>query len=164
MSPLNQSLLSGIIGGVIGSVFTALFSGSHPSPITNVPAQGVQRSRVVAAEDFELVDKEGRLRAQLAMGREGGPALFIMDSKGVARVVLGVYPPGEGELPFLVLNDSDQNAAGLFRLVGSEQSPFVILKHKGADKSIFGLSQATGESAFLYHNNDGQHQVVFGKE
>lgn len=121
-------LLSGLVGSFIGhKIFT-----------TNVSPQG----DVLNIRQLNIVDNKNRLRAQLGTNAQEGVGLWLMDTNGQYRSMLGIYPPGEGELPTLVLNDSSGNAAGLFRLVGANQVPYLILKNKGSDKAIMGLQEA----------------------
>lgn len=152
------SLLFGLLGGLLGSwLWGARTTGGDTS------SASVQRNSI-SAQDIQLVDGNGRRRIQLAISKEGGPGLFFFDSQGKVRLVLGVYPPAEGELPFLVLNDSDQNAAGLFRLVGSSQVPFLIFKNKGQDRAILGLSERTPETIFLSGSSGAGRKLLLGQE
>lgn len=146
MKLIFTSIVCGFVSGVLGAFF--MFKTLEPSKNLSAPTQ-TDIVKSYNAEQFNLYDSNRKLRAQLAMGREGGPALFLMDTKGRARVVLGVYPPSESELPFLVLNDQNNAAAGLFRLVGPKEVPYLILKHQGSDRSIYGLSPNDPSEAFI---------------
>jgi hypothetical protein len=159
MKTIILSVSFGLIGGIAGSYFMMRLT-PNSAPVSTVS----KSSTSVSAENFMLVDKSGKLRAQLAMSREGSPALFLMDTNGAARVVLGIYPPAENELPFLVLNDAKGSAAGIFRLVGANEFPYLVLKHGGSDRAILGLTSAPQESAFFLNIKPGERQVVFGKE
>ncbi|HEX3097011.1 MAG TPA: hypothetical protein VHQ02_04795 [Usitatibacter sp.] len=121
------------------------------------------RLDVVSVHRIELLDAHGRIRAELAMSGDGGPALFFFDEKGRNRMVLGLYPPGEGEAPFVVLNDGQQHAAGIFRLFGARDTPVVVLKSQGRDRSIYGLEPKTLEPFLVNYSGDGKKDAVFGK-
>jgi hypothetical protein len=117
---------------------------------------------VVSASRIRLVDAAGRARAELAFSPDGGPGLFFFDASGRNRLVLGLYSPAEGELPFVVLNDAQQSAAGIFRLYGSLDTPVIVLKNKARDRSIYGLSPSSTEPALVNISNDGRKTSVFG--
>lgn len=112
----------------------------------------------IRASEIRLVDSSNRTRLQFALGEGGSPAIFFMDSKGRVRFSLGLYSPAEGELPVIAMNDINGNAAGLLRLVG-EDSPYLILKSKGQDRSIFGLKQ---DKPFLVNYNSDGKKLIFG--
>jgi hypothetical protein len=76
--------------------------------------------------------------------------------------VLGLYSPAESEYPFVVLNDSRQLAAGIFRLFGAQETPVVVLKNKGADRSVFGLNPGSTEPFLVNYSVDGKKTAVFG--
>jgi hypothetical protein len=78
-------------------------------------------------------------------------------------MVLGLYSPAEGEAPFVVLNDTEQHAAGIFRLFSSHEAPVVVLKNQGRDRSIYGLNPNTLEPFLVNYSGDGKKENVFGK-
>lgn len=118
---------------------------------------------VVSARGIRLVDAHGKRRAEFAMSGDGGPALFFFDGAGRNRMVMGLYSPDEGEAPFVVLNDSQQHAAGIFRLFGARETPVVVLKTQGRDRSIYGLEPKTLEPFLVNYSGDGKKDNVFGK-
>ena len=77
-------------------------------------------------------------------------------------MVLGLYSPAESEYPFVVLNDSRQLAAGIFRLFGTQEAPVVVLKNKGTDRSIFGLNPDSREPFLVNYAADRKKTAVFG--
>ena len=103
-----------------------------------------------------------KLRAELAMSPDGGPALFFFDTAGRNRLVLGLYSPAEGEAPSVVLNDAQQRAAGIFRLFGSRDTPVVVLKSQGRDRSVYGLNPGSTEPFLANYSGDGTKSDVFG--
>jgi hypothetical protein len=78
-------------------------------------------------------------------------------------MVLGLYSAGEGEAPSVVLNDSQQHAAGIFRLFGARETPVVVLKSQGRDRSIYGLQPTTLEPFLVNYSGDGKKDDIFGK-
>jgi len=77
--------------------------------------------------------------------------------------VLGLYSPAESEYPFVVLNDTQQHAAGIFRLYGGHETPVVVLKNRGRDRSIYGLNPSSLEPFLVNYSGDGKKSDVFGK-
>ena len=155
-------IAAGFFGGLLGSYVAGHWDRDGRSPSFE-PAAGTVRQNVVSANTIRLVDAGGRLRAELAISADGGPALFFFDRAGRNRMVLGLYSPGEGEAPFVVLNDGQQHAAGIFRLFGARDTPVVVLKSQGRDRSIYGLEPKTLEPFLVNYSGDGKKDDVFGK-
>jgi hypothetical protein len=150
--------LSGFVGGMLGAYVLVNLERASLSPQTQPPAA----QDVISASRIRLLDATGRARAELAISADGGPGLFFFDTRGRNRLVLGLYSPAESEYPFVVLNDSRQLAAGIFRLFGAQETPVVVLKNKGADRSIFGLNPASTEPFLVNYSVDGKKTAVFG--
>ena len=117
---------------------------------------------MISASRIRLLDTTGRPRAELAMSPDGGPGLFFYDTKGRNRLVLGLYSPAESEYPFVVLNDTHNEAAGIFRLFGGQETPVVVLKNKGADRSILGLNPTSTDPFLVNYSTDRKKTAVFG--
>jgi len=73
-------------------------------------------AKVLRAERIELVDEQGRTRAQLTVEPEGDAVLRMRDAEGTIRVKLGASRSGSG---LVLLNDRTEpgvhvlaNAAG----------------------------------------------------
>jgi hypothetical protein len=151
-------LLSGSLGGLIGAYLVGhVDRGSMVSA-----AAAAAREDVMSARRIQLIDASGRTRALLAMSPDGGPGLFFYDTTGRNRLVLGLYAPVESEYPFVVLNDGEQRAAGIFRLFGSKETPVVVLKNKGQDRSIYGLNPNSTEPFLANYSNGGAKTSAFG--
>jgi hypothetical protein len=150
-------LMSGFLGGMMGAFVLAHLGLPWISPASAAPAQ-----EMISASRIRMVDATGRTRAELAMSPDGGSGLFFYDSKGRNRLVLGLYSPAESEYPFVVLNDTHNEAAGIFRLFGGQETPVVVLKNKGADRSILGLNPASTEPFLVNYSTDRKKTAVFG--
>jgi hypothetical protein len=155
--------LSGFLGGLLG---TYVLGHAQPSfsPSPSAPSQSFvpQPSDSLSTRRLRLVDDSGKPRAELAFSREGGPALFFYDSHDRNRLVLGLYAPAEDEYPFVVLNDTQQHAAGIFRLFGQYETPVVVLKSEGQDRSLLGLNPRSREPFLTTFANDGKKTDIFG--
>jgi hypothetical protein len=164
-SPYLAGLVSGFAGGLLGAylfVHPGRSDVALPAAGSAQPAAATDNQRVISAARMRLLDSAGRARAELAMSGDGGPALFFYDTGGRIRLVLGLYSPAESEYPFVVLNDTDQNAAGIFRLYGGRETPVVVLKNKGRDRSIYGLNPNSTEPFLVTYHGDGGKTDVFG--
>jgi hypothetical protein len=151
-------LVSGFLGGMMGAfVLGHLGVGAGISPASAAPAQDI-----ISATRIRLLDTTGRPRAELAMSPDGGPGLFFYDTKGRNRLVLGLYSPAESEYPFVVLNDTHNEAAGIFRLFGGQETPVVVLKNKGTDRSILGLNPTSTDPFLVNYSTDHKKSAVFG--
>lgn len=150
--------LSGFVGGIVGAyVFGHIGIGFMQPAVAAANSQDI-----VSASRIRLLDTNGRARAELAISPDGGPGLFFYDTRGRNRLVLGLYSPAESEYPFVVLNDAHQSAAGIFRLFGNQETPVVVLKHKGEDRSIFGLNPYSMDPFLVNYSADRHKTAVFG--
>ena len=156
-----SGLFSGLIGGLLGAYFLAYVE--RPSSAGQLQAQTVARQQeVVSAQRIRLTDSSGKARAELAFSQDGAPGLFFYDGKGRNRLELGLYSPAESEYPYVVLNDTHLRAAGIFRLYGGRETPVVVLKNEGRDRSIYGLNPGSTEPFLVRYSNQGSKTSVFG--
>ena len=161
MNTTIAGFAAGFLGGVIGAfAFTHLDTGGELLPRASAAAMHPQE--VISASRFQLTDPGGKLRAELALSADGGPGLFFFDSAGRNRLVLGLYSAAEGEAPSVVLNDSQQRAAGIFRLFGPRDTPVVVLKSQGRDRSVYGLNPTSMDPFLANFASDGKKGDVFG--
>jgi hypothetical protein len=156
---LVAALLGGLVGGIAGA---RLASGPVGATPFSAAVANTRAPDIVTAGRLELVDARGKIRAELAMSADGGPALFFYDSAGRNRLVVGLYSPAEGEAPSVVLNDARQQAAGIFRLFGARDTPVVVLKNQGRDRSVYGLNPASTDPFLANYRSDGTKSEVFG--
>ena len=155
-------VLAGFFGGLLGAgVLMHLYRAGAILPPAS--AATTLQQNVVAASRFRLVDAGGKVRAELTMSADGGPALYFFDTAGRNRLVLGLYSPAEGEFPLVVLNDTQQRAAGIFRLFGPHETPVIVLKNEGRDRSIYGLNPSSMEPFLVTYSGNGKKDDVFGK-
>jgi hypothetical protein len=153
--------LCGFAGGIVGAWLLGQLGS--PRPLLPAAAAATTPLEVVSARRIQLVDGAGRSRVEIAMSPDGGPGIFFYDSSGRNRLVLGLYSPAESEYPFVVLNDTHQQAAGIFRLFGSQETPVVVLKHRGQDRSVYGLNPTSTEPFLVNYSGDGRKSSAFGQ-
>jgi len=129
---MRKFYLTGLLSGFLGGLFAAYILAHVERVRTSVdpsPEAIAKQQEVLSTQRIQLIDATGRVRAELAMSRDGGPGIFFYDTKGRNRLELGLYSPAESEYPFVVLNDTQRRAAGIFRLYGGSETPFVVLKN-----------------------------------
>jgi hypothetical protein len=165
LSIMTKTFFAGVVGGLIGGIVGAYFfihldrSSTLASPSFAATARPQD---LVSANRIQLMDAGGKVRAELAISGDGGPALFFYDSARRIRMVLGLYSPAEGEAPSVVLNDAQQRAAGIFRLFGSRDTPVVVLKSQGRDRSVYGLNPTSMDPFLANYADNGTKNDVFG--
>jgi hypothetical protein len=165
-SIVNRTLLAGIVGGLIGGLVGAELAVHVFQRVPIVPmatAAPARSADTLVAGRIELRDASGKLRAELAMSADGGPGLFFFDSAGRNRLVMGLYSAAENEAPSVVLNDPQQHAAGIFRLFGSRDTPVLVLKSQGRDRSVYGLDPSSTDPFLANYAGDGAKSDVFGR-
>src|SRR5260370_8292865 len=143
-------VLSGFIGGLLGAYVLAHLDEHVGTGVDLAAAPTATQQEFVSARRIRLIDATGMARAELAMSPDGGPGIFFYDTKGRNRLELGLYSPAEGEYPFVVLNDTQQRAAGIFRLYGGGQPPVGVLKNQGGGRSLY-RPQPTSTQTFFVH-------------
>jgi hypothetical protein len=88
------TMVSSLIGGLVGS-----YVFFNERAVAQEPAQA---TKIVTAEEFRLVTKDGKPRASLLLWNGQLPALTMADEKCHNRVFLGVFNMAQ---PALILND-----------------------------------------------------------
>lgn len=119
-------LIAGMLGGVISH---NLF------PPGEVMAQkSPSQKRVVAAEDFHLVDKTGKLRGALFVSSKGEPGFALFDPEGKSRILLMLHADGSAVFDLKDKKEQTQATFGLstegdpeIKLIGT---PKIILLDK----------------------------------
>jgi hypothetical protein len=159
---MTKTYVAGLASGFLGGIMGALVLGHFGGGLGIRTASAAPAQDVISASKIRMLDVTGRTRAELAMAPDGAPALFFYDTRGRNRLVLGLYSPAESEYPFVVLNDTHNEAAGIFRLFGSLETPVVVLKNQGADRSILGLNPTSTEPFLVNYSSDHKKTAVFG--
>ncbi|HYA65650.1 MAG TPA: hypothetical protein VEE84_03125 [Burkholderiaceae bacterium] len=159
---MSKNYVAGLAAGFAGGILGAYVLSHFPSPLIATATAAAAVQDVVSTNRIRLLDANGKARAELAMSSDGGPALFFYDTRGRNRLVLGLYSPAESEYPFVVLNDTHQSAAGIFRLFGGQETPVVVLKNRGEDRSIYGLNPGSTEPFLVNYAVDRKKTEIFG--
>ncbi len=125
---IKNTFLAAVLGGVIGGIagaYLAMHLARGAIAVQSVLAVPAQSRGVVSASRVELRDTDGRVRAELAMSVDGGPALFFFDTAGKNRLVVGLYSPGRRRSSFA---GPERSAAARSRHI----SPLWQPRHAGA--------------------------------
>jgi hypothetical protein len=148
---------------VLASAFSALgLLGGHwlsqHWPTASI-TEAQSASGALSATSFELVDAQGSRRILMGTSSEGSPAIWFFDRKGKARLNLGLYGDDNA---FIVLNDDQERAVQIFRTVGSESAPYLVMKAEGRDRIVMGLSGSAQDPFLVHYDTDGRVETVFG--
>jgi hypothetical protein len=150
---LALGLAGGFVGGLLGSFLFQFLQFNFLS------AASAANTPVLSATGFNLVDQQGRLRAQLGFSKEGPPGFWIFDRKGVARLAMGLYPDDTAHFG---LQDKSGNMIELMRSFGANESPLLIFKQSGQDEMITGLNAAQRQPFLMYYEKNRQRKMQFG--
>jgi hypothetical protein len=94
---------------------------------------GKSSPKLVTAEEFQLVDKEGRARAILSFSAEGEPYLGLFDGDHNQRVWLGLSAN-----PGLAIKDhKEAKTRALLSLDDSTGQPSLVLRNRQHQVSSF---------------------------
>ena len=142
------SVLLGFMGAALFHVLKAedVLSSQQPVP------------SVVTATGLNIVDSKGKIRIQLGFSGEGPPGIWVMDDKGIPRIILGLY---QDQTSYFGLQDKKGQMIELMRSTGPNEIPLLIFKNNGTDKMITGLNSKV--EPFLMYMKDGTSTNLFGK-
>jgi hypothetical protein len=85
------SLLSGLVGGVLATFFLVGSSVvAQPTPADTPKTMTADIPKTISAQEFRLVDTQGRVRALLAFTENSQPFLQLRDEFDTYRVWMGI--------------------------------------------------------------------------
>lgn len=120
---------SSLAGAVGGAIVTLLLVG------TPVVAQEAAKAgpNVASAEEFRLVDKDGKARALLTFSAEGEPYLALLDKNQGQRIWLGL-----SDNPGLAIKDhKESKTRALLSLDDASGQPSLVLRNRQHQVSAF---------------------------
>jgi len=128
-SAMKERKTQGLLVIIAALLAANLFQSAPGLPVAR--AQGAaQAPSVLRAEGFELVDKTGRVAAQLFLGEDGGGNLRLRSGDGMVRVKLGATPDGSGLILF------DKEAEPSVWLAANKSGTSATLAEKGKEKKV----------------------------
>ena len=118
--------------GLLAVVAALLIVHLFRSPVfpTARAQEATKPMAIVRAEAFELVDKAGKVVAQLHVGEDGGGNIRLRSGDGMVRVKLGATADGSGLLLF------DKEAEPAVWLATNKSGTSVTLAEKGKEKKV----------------------------
>ena len=144
------------VGGLVGGVVSNQLLLSQPAHAE----KKAQPSKVIEAEEFRVVDKDGRKRAQLMLTELDSPALIFSDENELIRLQMQLVPKG---FPVLWFRDAN----GLLKASLTLRPTGDVLFTLGAKESIVKENTAeifvgkAGAKVSLYDDN-GKLRTVLG--
>jgi hypothetical protein len=146
------AFVGGLVGGVVSNQL-----------LLNQPAHAekkAQPSKVIEAQEFRVVDQDGRKRAQLMLTEVDSPALILSDENELIRLQMQLVPKG---FPVLWFRDAN----GLLKASLTLRPTGDVLLTLGAKESIVKENTAeifvgkAGANVSLYDDN-GKLRTVLG--
>ncbi|HYA02743.1 MAG TPA: hypothetical protein VEI04_06480 [Syntrophobacteria bacterium] len=137
----------GLTAGLLGGGLSSRVLFGQPS----VAQQPTKPSRILTAEEFQLVDEKGTVRAALSMSM-GGPGIVLFDKAGKFRAVLGLAT-GE-DSPVLSLGDAEGRHRATLALRVNGEPYFALLDKEGKVRMSFTLDRERGPRIALLDNNE----------
>jgi hypothetical protein len=120
----TQVLLAATAGLLVAHMFRA-------APVIEAVQAAPQAApEVLRAQRFELVDKRGRVVAQLHLGEDGGGNIRLRSADGMVRVKLGATTDGSALLLF------DKEAEPALWLASNKAGTSATLAEKGKEKKV----------------------------
>jgi hypothetical protein len=120
---------------------------------------GASRASVLSTHTLEVVGADGRRQIVMGTSSEGSPGIWIFDRNGKARLSIGLYGDNNSSI---VLNDQNEQAVQIFRTVGAQAAPVLVMKSQGRDRIVMGLDGASQDPFLVLYGADGAKQSVFG--
>lgn len=153
--------VAAFVGVLIGRVPTSRAGESDPA--------------VVRTQRLEVTDGAGRVRAQIATGKDGTPSLLLLDDFGRTRVQVAAFSEGASGIALLDANgkmrvnmslgtsgvsqlavlykDGERRAARMIVMEGGE-AELVLGDSSGVDRAAVTL--ARGSTRFALYDSDGK--------
>ncbi|MBI3697213.1 MAG: hypothetical protein HY238_20555 [Acidobacteria bacterium] len=117
-----------------------------------------KRAKVIEAEEFRLVESDGKPCGRFHVDKSGRPALFLFDKHGEVRAVLGVMPNGS---PHLALSDKDGKVRVALAVWPDERSGLFVSDKKDTPRATVAVL-ADGKPSLFTSDQDGKIRSVLG--
>lgn len=118
-----------LLAMVVILLIVQLFQGASPVSAVHADESAVERS-VVRAQAFELLDKQGKVVAQIHVGEDGGGNIRLRSGDGMVRVKLGASMDGSGLILFAT------EASPAVHLAANKSGTSATLAEKGKEKRV----------------------------
>ena len=147
-------LLLALTAGLAGGLLATHFSATAPALAANTP----EAQKVISAEEFRLIDKEGRILSTWGM-YAGGPGIVLFNKNGQFRAVFSLTSPEEGP----VLTFADKN--GVHRAtvgLGAKRQPYLTLRDVAGKERISLSLDDKGDPFLVFYDQGENERAVLG--
>ena len=125
------TVIAGLIGGGL--------SGKVLAPRRAIAQITQDHERVITAEQFQLVDKEGNMRVIIGMSPKGEPVLGFTDENGKTRIFLGLTSADGETWPILKFRDAAEDMR--ISISGGNGNPRIsVLDEYGNSRAVIGCA------------------------
>jgi hypothetical protein len=145
---LWAALCAGFLGGMAGA------------RLTNAPSVEAQRGRakVVEAEEFRLVQPDGKAVGRFQVDSNGRPNLALFDAHGEVRAVLGVLASGS---PHLALSDRQGQVRAALAVWTDERVSLILSDGTGTPRAQVAVP-SDGSPSVELSDRAGKLRAVVG--
>jgi hypothetical protein len=147
-------LMISLLAGLVGGIFTNQFLVGTPV----LAEKKVGPQNVVVAEEFRLVDKEGKILSTWGM-YAGGPGIVLFNKNGQFRAVFSLTSPEEG--PILTFADNKGNHRATVGL-GAERQPYVTLRDQAGKERISLSLDDDGDPYLALYDQAENERAILG--
>ena len=144
-----------LLGAIIVLLGGLVAAGAFKTTVTTAQAQGAGTAKLISANNFFLIDENGRPRAALFVGKDG-PSLSLSDENGKTRVWLRADKDGVG------LGLYDENGKNRALLVAGKDGPSLSLGDENG-KIRAGLATLKDSPTLVLFDENGQGRFMAGK-
>jgi len=148
---LILAAVAGLIGGTASGVILR-------DELVNAK-EADKRPRVIEAESFNLVDKDGAVRASFLLSPQGTASLVFNDKEGKSRMVLAL--PSDGRPSLLFFDKNSHMRMGIE--MGLDGEPDIRLADKDG-KGRLTVALDEGAPFVELHGQDGKSGVTLAEE
>ena len=148
------TVLCGLLAGFLGGITAFGFFVGGPAFAEKV----TNAKKIVIAEEFRLVDKEGEVRSTWG-SYAGNYGMVFYSKEGEYRALFTLTSP-EGA-PVLTLADKKGNYRTLIGL-GAGRQPYIALRDKDGKERLSLTLTDTGEPTLIFYDNNGKERAVLG--
>jgi hypothetical protein len=148
------TVICGLLAGFSGGITAFGFFVGGPAFAEKV----IKPKKVVMAEEFRLVDKDGEVLSTWG-SYAGNYGMVFYSKEGEYRALFSLTSP-EGA-PVLTLADKKGRYRTLIGL-GTGRQPYIALRDKDGKERLSLTLTDTGEPTLIFYDNNGKERAVLG--
>jgi len=147
---LGLPLIAGLVGGALAARFLSV--GPQAAQAAAKPAG------LIEAEEFRLVEKDGKPCGRFQVDKSGRPALLLYDKHGEVRAVVGVMPDGT---PHVALSDKDGRVRAVLAVWPDQRPSLALSDTDGTPRATLAVPSDLGPSLSLA-DKQGNPRAILG--